>query len=595
MQRALRKSLGFLDGLGFRLVMLLSVALLPLGLISLVQTLNLTRQAQSGVELTLVSKTESIAAAERAILQTAIGTSSALATMVTQTLDQPQQCSENLRRLVEANGLFTFAGFVRMDATVGCSSRPFEGDLGNSKAYQQFVANPVLQFMSLERGAVSGKKVVVLMAPVHKNDALLGYVVISIASTLFRPDTSWLEGPAAAQAVTVNARGQMLTADLSYEEADQLLPADLTQWALSGVDRKVIRGKARNGEDRVFTLVPTIPNLAYTIGTWSPRDSGLGGWMSAASAVLFPMAMWLVSLAVAYFAVYRLVIRHVRNLRSQMRRFALGDRATAPPVLTEAPAEIQDVSQTFHNLARILIRDEEALEKSIGEKTILLKEIHHRVKNNLQLIASIISMQSRMLDDPGAKRVLRSVQDRVASLATIYRNLYQAEQLVSVEADRLMADILAQMANATVAPGSNLKITTALEPLPLIPDQAVPLSLLATEAFTNAVKYAGRPQDGSAPVVNVRLRRLPSDRVELLIENSIEPGKTAKHESTGLGSQLIEAFAMQLDAETRIGPSPDGRNWQLQLTFDVDQRIEMTPEDNRAAVLTSAPRKRPSA
>ena len=69
---------------------------------------------------------------------------------------------------------------------------------------------------------------------------------------------------------------------------------------------------------------------------------------------------------------------------------------------------------------------------------MLLKEVHHRVKNNLQLIASIINMQIRVIDHDDAKRVLRSVQDRVASLATIYRNLYQAEHLDSVQADLLI-------------------------------------------------------------------------------------------------------------------------------------------------------------
>ncbi|WP_330449372.1 sensor histidine kinase [Paracoccus marcusii] len=63
-------------------------------------------------------------------------------------------------------------------------------------------------------------------------------------------------------------------------------------------------------------------------------------------------------------------------------------------------------------MARILIRDEEAMEQAVAEKTVLLKEVHHRVKNNLQLIASIINMQSRLIDDRDAKRVLRSVQDR---------------------------------------------------------------------------------------------------------------------------------------------------------------------------------------
>src|SRR5690606_12464548 len=173
---------------------------------------------------------------------------------------------------------------------------------------------------------------------------------------------------------------------------------------------------------------------------------GIAGFKLAnISAILFTLALFFVSLTVAYFAVDHLVLRHVRELRGQMRHFAVGDRTQLPRVIREAPTEIADVSQTFHNMARILIRDEEQMENAVAEKTVLLKEVHHRVKNNLQLIASIINMQSRLLADPDAKSVLRSVQDRVASLATIYRNLYQAEHLDAVEAGRLIADIVNQM------------------------------------------------------------------------------------------------------------------------------------------------------
>ena len=220
---------------------------------------------------------------------------------------------------------------------------------------------------------------------------------------------------------------------------------------------------------------------------------------------MLPLILWAASLGVAYFAVYRLVLRHIRELRSQMRRFAIGDRSAPPPVLVDAPAEIEDMSQTFHNMARILIRDEEAMEAAVQEKTVLLKEVHHRVKNNLQLIASIINMQSRMIQHDDARQVLRSVQDRVASLATIYRNLYQAEHLDSVDADRLVSDIITQMTQASLEPTAHLRIETRLEPLVLMPDQAVPLSLLATEAFTNALKYAGAPEPGAQPWVQVTL------------------------------------------------------------------------------------------
>ena len=299
------------------------------------------------------------------------------------------------------------------------------------------------------------------------------------------------------------------------------------------------------------------------------------------------MALWLVSLAVAYFAVFRMVLRHISVLRSQMRRFAIGNRSEPPPVLTDAPTEICDVSQTFHNMARILIRDEEAMEEAVAEKTVLLKEVHHRVKNNLQLIASIINMQSRVIDDPDAKRVLRSVQDRVAALATIYRNLYQAEHLDAVEAGRLIQDIVNQMVSASMEPGSGLRIETQIETLVLLPDQAVPLSLLATEAFTNALKYAGKPPGAERAWVRVQLHRDEDGCAVMTIENSL--GRPLNElEGTGLGSQLIEAFAMQLDTDTEV--TTEGNIFRLHLRFRPDTRHNLREPEPRRVVLTSAAR-----
>ena len=245
------------------------------------------------------------------------------------------------------------------------------------------------------------------------------------------------------------------------------------------------------------------------------------------------------------------------------------------------------MSQTFHNMARILIRDEEAMEASVNEKTVLLKEVHHRVKNNLQLIASIINMQIRVIDHDDAKRVLRSVQDRVASLATIYRNLYQAEHLDSVQADLLIRDIINQMANASVGPGAGLRIDTQLEPLVLMPDQAVPLTLLATEAFTNALKYSGASDPSAQPWVRVSLRADGPKSAVLEVENSV--AKTTEAEGTGLGSQLIEAFATQLGGtvEQEISEA----RFLFRLHFKVDRVSKRSdPAEPPQVVLTSAAR-----
>lgn len=592
MLRRLRDRLDFTRRLSFRLGALLSVAILPIGLISLVQNLHLSREAQRSTEIALLGRTASSAAGERALILSALGSADALGPAVLDTLGNMDACSDLMRHFIERSATYVYAGFVPMDGRSRCTSRAEPGaevDMRPSPAYRKFIAEPATLVTSLDRGVVSGRSVVLVMQPLYRDRELLGYIAVSLTHELLRSTHAINFGTEGARIVTFNNRGDILTSD-SGETGDPaaILPADTPLLGLLSRTETTFRARSAAGEMRVFTVVPVVPGLVYALGSWSPQLAGLGMFqLSQFGAVLFPAALWLVSLAVAYFAVFRLVLRHISVLRGQMRRFAIGNRDEPPPVLTDAPTEIVDVSQTFHNMARILIRDEETMEEAVNEKTVLLKEVHHRVKNNLQLIASIINMQSRMIEDTDAKRVLRSVQDRVAALATIYRNLYQAKHLDAVEADRLIGDIINQMVNASVAPGQNLRVETRIQPMTLLPDQAVPLSLLATEAFTNAVKYAGTSPGGGGPWVRIALTSPEPGRGMLEIVNSLGEGASPS-EGTGLGSQLIEAFSTQLDGEAVTGV--DENSFALRLSFRIDEASPAPGTDSRNVVLTSAAR-----
>ncbi|MFV0382483.1 sensor histidine kinase [Paracoccus sp. (in: a-proteobacteria)] len=582
--------LGFTRGLGFRLGGLLSVAILPIGLLSLAENLHLSRQAERSAELALMGRTASAAAGERALLQSALGSADALGPAVLETMQRPDLCSDLMRNFTQRSATYIFAAFVPLNGVSDCNSAPQQpADFRESPGHKNFAQEQGTMVAAVDHSIYSGRPVVEVMQPLYRDQELLGYITVALTDELLRSTHTTGLGTEGARIVTFNHRGEILTADnAGISDPASILPQGTELGALLSRNETTFRDRSNSGETRVFSVVPVIPGLVYAVGSWSPKIAGVGLLkLSRLGAVMFPVTLWLVTLAVAYFAVFRLVLRHISELRGQMRRFAIGNRRHPPPVLTDAPTEIADVSQTLHNMARILIRDEVAMEAAVGEKTILLKEVHHRVKNNLQLIASIINMQSRMLDDPEARRVLRSIQDRVAALATIYRNLYQAEHLDSVQADRLIGEIINQMINASVGPGSRLRVDTRLAPLVLQPDQAVPLSLLATEAFTNALKYAGIAPGEDAPWVRVTLADRGGGRGVLEIVNSIGTGNPLT-EGTGLGSQLIEAFSIQLEGESQSGI--DGHTFFLRLPFRVEPPPYRDSDDQRSVVLTSAAR-----
>lgn len=156
------------------------------------------------------------------------------------------------------------------------------------------------------------------------------------------------------------------------------------------------------------------------------------------------------------------------------------------------------------------------------------------------------------------------------SLATIHRELYQTTGLTDIRADELLQSIVSQITRMASRPGDPIAISTRLDDIRLTPDQAVPLSLLVTEALTNALKYCGAPP-GRKPTLRVELRRSPEGRAEVEIVNSMLPGGPAEEhrldgraEGTGLGEALVNAFAAQLGTDVRR----EATEREFRLAFD---------------------------
>lgn len=588
MLRGLLDLADFRKGLGFRLGGLLSLAILPIGLISVIQTLYLSREYERSSEIALLGRTATAAAGERALLQGALGTADALGPAVLETMSNPGACSDIMRGFVQRSVNFSYAGFTRLDGMTECSSLPGPHDARDDPAYRLFVDSPGT-LVTGSRIADGTAASVIVIQPLYRASELLGFIGVAMSHDMLRSTHVAGLDSDSVQVLTFNNLGQILSgAQGNAASLQDMLPRGKSLPSLLSRSETTFSDVSSQGERRIFSVVPVVPGLVYAMGSWTRSESGIAGIdQTRRTALVLPLILWAASLSVAYFAVYRLVLRHIRELRGQMRRFAVGDRSSPPPILTDAPTEIGDMSMTFHNMARILIRDEDAMEAAVQEKTVLLKEVHHRVKNNLQLIASIINMQIRVIEHDDAKRVLRSVQDRVASLATIYRNLYQAEHLDSVEADRLLHDIINQMVNASVAPGTGLRVDTDLQPLVLMPDQAVPLSLLVTEAFTNALKYSDCGADGSGPWVRVSLHNEGGNKALLELQNS--SSGESRSAGTGLGSQLIEAFASQLGGQ--IETDHQAGVFSLRLRFQVEPVLKRPSRlGGSDVVLTSAAR-----
>ena len=556
-----------LRGLAVRVLVFLSLALLPIGLIAVVQSRQINEQSQENAKLSLLAVTERISASQERVLQEAFGAGEALGAIVKLRRRNAETCSDFLRQYRQAISHYSMVGYVQTDGTMRCSSLGRALDLSQDTVISEALSKDSRQALAHVGGENGMGPSIMVTVPVFDGDARDGMMVIAIPyqKLAVAEDTNLPVRPLAL--ITFNTRGDVLTSPAMLRNGGQELPADVSLAAFSGKVTSVFRARNEAGERRAYAVLPLVPDAVYALSVWPSDTPILRSDVSTRLSALLPVFMWVASLVVAFWALNRLAITHIRKLVRQMRRFAINRMLPRDTLSPSVPTELVEMERAFIDMAQSILRDEAAQEDSIREKNILLKEVHHRVKNNLQLISSIMNMQIRQAKGDDAKFVLRRLQERILSLATVHENLYRNDNLVRVDAGNLLHETVNQLLAVGLAPGSNVQVTQHYEPITLDPDDAAPLTLLASEAVTNALKYISAAP-GSKAEMRVELSHDGQGQARLLIENSAV--EAPSEVGTGLGSKLITAFTRQLNGHQEA-LHENGR-YRLQITFPVPER-----------------------
>ncbi|WP_407494523.1 sensor histidine kinase [Pseudooceanicola sp. MF1-13] len=550
----------FTDRLGVRVVAMLSIALLPIGLISLYQTRSVVDNAEALVRAAYLGQT--VAAIERQsdLIHEGFASARVLGGALSSLQGDAEACSTLMSGFIRSHPAFVLAAYVEPNGVTRCNSRGTMFDVRDSVTYQQFQDDPRPRMTATESGKISKESVMVIGQPVFEDGTYRGFITLSLPRSNARFQANFSGPNQPDDLITINNQGQILLSVGDIATASSRLPAfrDLNSQLYKQFSS--FRAYDRDGILRVYSTTPIIPGLVFAVSVWpselkSPEDSFV-----SRTALAFPLLMWVVSLVVAYFAVHRLVIRHMRQLRQKMRNFSATQKVGRPGLLEtgRAPTELVQIEETFDTMVERITRDTAELENNLHEKNVLLKEVHHRVKNNLQLIASIINMEVRKSPTNETKATLRRVHDRVLGLATVHSNLYHTARLANLRADGLLEDILDQVVKSALPPNSPIKVHVDIEEVILSPEQAVPLSLLATETVTNAIKYTGQLKSGTEPEIQIKLTKTGDDSCRFSVSNTTgEQDEDASTSSSGLGRQLIDAFASQLGTRPEVVETED--------------------------------------
>jgi len=238
---------------------------------------------------------------------------------------------------------------------------------------------------------------------------------------------------------------------------------------------------------------------------------------------------------------------------------------------SEFPAEasISKVDVDGQMMLTVIMRDvtrrariEQQIKTSLQEKEALLREIHHRVKNNLQVISSLLALQARAVADDSTRKMFHESRDRIHSMALLHESLYKSDNLARIDFPEYIQQLADHLFRSYGVAAERIHLRTELDPVFLNMDNAVPCGLLINELISNSLKYAF-PNGGGEIYVSVRG---VDDRVTLTVADDGVglPAGFDWANARSLGLRLVRTLAEQLDATLEHG---DGSGTRFQLTF----------------------------
>lgn len=262
-----------------------------------------------------------------------------------------------------------------------------------------------------------------------------------------------------------------------------------------------------------------------------------------AVTVALPVLMWLGAVLIGWLAIRWLVVQPLAQIRGSLDRYATGDTDFRFGGGRFRTQELRELGEAFDHLADQISRHEDDLRAGLATQKKLTREIHHRVKNNLQIVSSLLSLQSRDAASVEVAYAYATIQKRVNALALVHRWLYDDEAMRGVDLRSLAQDLCAGLEQSvTLAEGGNITIVADVDRLYVGQDTAVPLAFLITELVTAAARIA------TTPTLTVRVTAKADDgRATLMVQaDSFRGDDSFAVGSHDPSARIIQGMARQM-------------------------------------------------
>ncbi|MGP1274933.1 MAG: sensor histidine kinase [Caulobacterales bacterium] len=562
-------------GLRIQLLAVLVLALMPLLVLSSVQGI-MEYEAQRQREIdrlnaTAMSASEAITAA----FSRADGMSGAIASQAAALATDPAACMAALQRMTNADNTISNIAIIDASGQLTCSALEPAEDATDYSDRDWFISlrdGADRAHSDVVFGAMSQRHIVLTVRRLISDDATApdssglpafdGVVAVATdlnaAASLVRRERIQAE----AQIALISRQGvfRLDTGTASIDIFESATPGSLLEQARTDeIVRATDTGVRAGYEVIVASLIPE--RLGVAVAAPARVFQSWQG-VSVISTIAIPALMTLLVLVCVWVAVDYFILRWLTYLQRIAQLYAAGRLDLVPQRARKAPREVARLAAVMEQMAASLDEQRSELAEAVDQRSGLLREIHHRVKNNLQVIVSLLNLQAGRVTDKAAAEALMDARRRINALALVHRSLYETDDLRFIEIHPFLQDLIHNLSDVLGGYESTVRVTVECDELALSPDQAAPMALFVTEAVTNAYKHAfnGR-QDGQ---IIVRLTCDDDAQCEIaVLDDGTGAAETAQ---AGTGSSLMNAFAQQLGGAFASRASRLG-GYEVAITF----------------------------
>ncbi|WP_169331811.1 sensor histidine kinase [Robiginitomaculum antarcticum] len=314
------------------------------------------------------------------------------------------------------------------------------------------------------------------------------------------------------------------------------------------------------GGKRSLVIIPSREKDIFVAVTAPASNIFRWSVLNPLSSILLPLFAWVFGFLAIWWSTERLILTHIRKLQRATLKFAEGDQTQRVGKLQNPPASIRTLGWTIDYMADEISARESELKDSLDEKETLLREIHHRVKNNLQIIISLLNIQERKVADPAGLAAVNETRNRINAIALVHRGLYESTDLRYVDMQTFLGRLVKELSVALACERKGIEVSVDATCDPMEADTAIPVALFVVETLTNSVKH-GIAKGGQVKI------RLVQQGIRVTVEVSDNGNGIIGEMKAGTGQKLIKGFARQLGGT--VEPMTDIDGYGTRLVFDI--------------------------